>query len=329
LPPRRTIAYIGALDRTKDRSSSIDARRPPHLEHRLITFQYEGTEVRFDDEGVDEANPGQIHGVLRTGVFYEEQFLRYIRSLGLDGCYLDIGANVGTHTIYFARMCGAEHVHSFEPQPAACERLRKNVALNDVSSRVTVHQIALTDEPCEVALTFGRQVDISTVPKNNTSRRTVVVPGKRLDDVISDRVTLIKMDVEGMEPAVLKGAYRLIRSSRPVIFAEAGTADEYAAVYRIMRQLGYRPTGRCFNSTPTYEFVSVSGPIRRAVFDASAAFWRLVRSPAGRRAGRLLPGPARRRLKRVLRRNTRNSRTSGAATHATALSRNSSSPSDT
>jgi FkbM family methyltransferase len=268
----------------------------------LITFQYEGIVVRFDDTGLDRDNPGLIHGVLRRGEFYEEPFLRYIQSLGLDGVYLDIGAHVGTHTIFFARMCRAERVHSFEPQPDVCRRLRANIELNGVSDHVMVHQVALTDRDCEVILTAGRQVDSATARKGHPGVSTFVVPGRRLDDVVQHRVTLIKMDVEGMEPAVLNGARRLIRSSRPVVFAEAGTPAEQAAVHRVMRSLRYRPTGRRFNHTPTYEFVHVGGPITRLALDASAGLWRLVRSPAGQRVKRLLPEAARRRLKRFDRR---------------------------
>jgi FkbM family methyltransferase len=240
----------------------------------MITLDFEGTEVRFQETGVTPANPGLVHGALYQGKFYEEPFLRYIQSLQRRGTYLDIGAFVGTHTLFFALICGAERVHSFEPRPSVHARLAANVQLNDVADRVTLHRVALTDRPGEISLTFGGE--------------TSIVPGMRLDDLVSEPVAVIKIDVEGMEPVVLAGARRLLRRSRPVVFAEAGTAPEYEAVVRAMKQHGYVPTGRVWNATPTHEFFHL--PWQR----------RVMESPLGSKARRLLPLGLRRRLRRFL-----------------------------
>jgi FkbM family methyltransferase len=218
----------------------------------LITFEYEDTVVRFDDTGLDRDKPGPIHGELLRGKFYEEPFLRYIHSLDLRGCYVDIGAHIGTHSIFFAKICNSERVHAFEPPPIAFERLQANVRLNDVDDRVVLHHVALTSQTCDVVLTRGRRTYLVPTPRHNElPAHTHVVPGRRLDDLVRDRVVLMKIDVEGMESAVLEGARRPIRRSLPVIFAEAATAEEYAAVCHVLRSLGYVPTGRRFNSTPT------------------------------------------------------------------------------
>ena len=240
----------------------------------MLTLNFEGTEVRFDETGVAKANAGLVYGALYQGYFYEETFLRYIQSLQVRGTYLDIGAFVGTHTIFFSMICGAERVHSFEPRPSVHARLAANVELNELADRVTLHQVALTDTPGELSLTFGGVTNI--------------VPGMRLDDLVTEPVALIKIDVEGMEPVVLDGARQLLRRSRPIVFAEAGTAPEYEAVCRTMKGHGYRPTGRVFNATPTYEFVPVT--------------WqrRLMDSSAGRAVRRALPLRLRRRLRRFI-----------------------------
>lgn len=240
----------------------------------MITFDFDGTQVCFDDTGLRPTSPGLVHGALYQGKFYEEAFLRYIQSLQVRGTYLDIGAFVGTHTIFFSLICGAERVHSFEPRPSVHARLAANVQLNDLTDRVTLHQVALTDTPGDLSLTFGG--------------KTNIVPGMRLDDLVSEPVALIKMDVEGMEPVVLDGARRLLRRSRPIVFAEAGTAPEYYAVRQAMKRHGYIPTGRVFNATPTYEFVPVA--------------WqrRMMNSFVGAGVRRLLPVSVRRRLRRFL-----------------------------
>jgi FkbM family methyltransferase len=265
----------------------------------LITFEYEDTVVHFDDTGLNRDKPGLIHGQLMHGRFYEEPFLRYIRSLELRGCYVDVGAHVGNHTVFFARICNAERVHAFEPLPTAFRRLQANVRLNDVADRVVLHQLALTNQTCDVVLTRGRQTHVVPTPlQDERPAHTHVVPGRRLDDIVHDRVVVIKVDVEGMEPAVFDGARRLIQQGRPVIFAEAATAPEYSAVCHVLRSLGYVPTGRRFNWTPTYEFVHAANPLTRWTNNTLARMWDLADSPSGRRAIRLLPRTMRRRLRR-------------------------------
>jgi FkbM family methyltransferase len=270
----------------------------------VIEVEYGGTVARFDDTGNDPERPGVILGTLRKGVFYEHRFLCYIASLHLRGCYVDIGANVGNHTVFFSLICAADRVHSFEPQPSVYRRLLANVALNGLSDRVVAHNVALTNQPCVVKLRNGRQVD-SGRSDGDVDTSVLVVPGRRLDDVVQEPVALMKIDVEGMEPVVLEGASDLIKNSRPVIFAEAATVPEFAAVCRVLQRLHYRPTGRCFNSTPTYEFTHVRNPVARLIWDAQAPLWRLAESAAGRGMKRMLPPVARRRIKRMLVRSAR------------------------
>lgn len=239
----------------------------------MITVVHDGVEVHFDDTNLNPERPGLIHGALLQNHFYEEGFLKYIRSLNRKGTYVDIGAFVGTHTLYFALLCGADRVHSFEPRAAVFQALKRNVELNDVGDQVVLHELALTDEPGTFTLTMGDS--------------SYVVPGARLDDLVDEDVAVIKIDVEGMEPAVLRGAERVLRRSRPVVFAEAATEPEYRLLVETLRKQRYVATGRRFNATPTYEFVPM--PTRaRQMFD----------SPLVARARLLVPLSVRRRLRR-------------------------------
>jgi FkbM family methyltransferase len=255
----------------------------------MITFEHDGVLVRFDDTGVDRDRPGLIHGALLKNHFYEERFLRYIHSLGLSGTYVDIGAFVGTHTVFFGRICNADQVHSFEPRPPVYARLESNVALNGLTDVVVAHKMALTDRDCEVTLDFGDGV--------------YVVPGRRLDDVVREKVVVIKIDVEGMEPSVLRGARRLLRRSRPVVFAEATTDEHHEALVAAMHKLRYEPTGRVFNASPTYEFAHRADRRFHSVEVQRLRRWnRLAASPVGRAAKQLMPASVRRVRRAVKRR---------------------------
>jgi FkbM family methyltransferase len=251
----------------------------------MITFEHDGVPVRFDETGVSRESPGLIHGALLKNRFYEEGFLRYIHSLGLAGTYVDIGAFVGTHTVFFGVICKADRVHSFEPRPPVYTRLESNIALNELTDRVVAHQMALTDRDCEVTLDFGDGV--------------WVVPGRRLDDVVREDVAVLKIDVEGMEPSVLRGGRRVLRRSRPVVFAEAATDEHHEALLAVMRELKYEPTGRVFNRSPTYEFAHRADRRFHPVAEQRRQRWhRIATSPAGRLGKRLLPTVVRRRIRR-------------------------------
>jgi hypothetical protein len=212
-----------------------------HGSEHVITVAFNRIAVRFHGSEVSRDSPGRVFGALYRGRFYEEELLRYIYSLGLrGGAYVDVGAFIGTHTLFFAAVCGAERVHSVEPRPSSVRQLRANVALNAVGERVTVHHAAACDVPGRIVADDGGHVR-----------------GVRLSSVVRDRVVLMKVDVDGMEPEALRGAARILRRDRPVVFVTARSAPDYEAVVRTLRRYHYAPTGKCFNATPTYEFVWV------------------------------------------------------------------------
>ncbi|HET9757781.1 MAG TPA: FkbM family methyltransferase [Candidatus Limnocylindrales bacterium] len=208
----------------------------------VIELSYRGRICRFDGEpayGLE--NPGIIYAALLKGRFYEQAFLDYIRSLQIHGVYVDVGACIGTHSLFFALMCPSTRVYAFEPRDFVFERLEKNIALNGQGKKIKAHSWGLSDRTGQVSVTLDR--------------KRCVLACRRLDDVIEGRVDVMKIDVEGMEPRVIDGAARTLARWRPLIFAEAGKAHEYEALVAGLARHRYRPSGRVFNATPTYEFV--------------------------------------------------------------------------
>jgi FkbM family methyltransferase len=209
---------------------------------RFIELTYRGETCRFDGTPVyGLENPGIIYQALLKGKFYEHAFLDYIRSLQIRGVYVDVGSCIGTHALFFALMCPSTHVYAFEPRQHLFERVLTNAALNAKGEKVTAYPLALSDEPGDVTVALDGSDHVLTC--------------RRLDDVIMGRVDVIKIDVEGMEPRVIDGATRTLARWRPRIFAEAGQQGQYEVLVQSMARHGYRPTGRVFNPTPTYEFV--------------------------------------------------------------------------
>ena len=182
-----------------------------------------------------------IYAPLLQGRFYEHKFLHYIATLGIKGNYVDVGANIGTHTLFFATMCNSDHVYSFEPREAFLRKLDTNVELNDVQSKVTTSIFALSDADGEVTV--------------NLDGGDHVLVTRRMDYLITEPVAVLKIDVEGMEPAVLAGAHRILSEDAPVIFAEANTDEEFDTLTATLAAEHYVSSGRVFNASPTYEFV--------------------------------------------------------------------------
>lgn len=124
--------------------------------------------------------------------------------------FVDIGANIGSFTILAAKVAGAE-VIAFEPDTNTVATLARNIAANAVEDRVAVHTSALGDREQDLWFTSGMDT-INHVAEADTPG-AVRVHGTTLDTVLAGRVPLlIKIDVEGHEPAVVAGAQKTLAS---------------------------------------------------------------------------------------------------------------------
>lgn len=206
-----------------------------------IVVIHRGVTTRFIPVG------SGLEPTLRQNRFYEATMLNYIASLRLGGTYVDVGGYIGNHALFFAQHCPAAVVHTFEPSPTLYPALVANVAVNQLAARIVTHQLGLSDRAETVDFAFeGRQERFEC---------------ERLDAVVTGPVSLLKIDVEGFEGKVLAGAARLIADSRPLVFVEAHTADELARDAALLAPYGYRPTGRVFNASPTYELAAAGSPV--------------------------------------------------------------------
>jgi FkbM family methyltransferase len=129
-----------------------------------------------------------------------------------DDMFVDVGANVGSYTIL---ACGARGArgYCFEPVPATFKRLRENLDINHLGSRVTALNIGVADSDGELNFTSKNGPENRVVRNQDTSGDAITVPVRTLDSVISqEAVTFLKIDVEGFETAVLKGASSVLSS---------------------------------------------------------------------------------------------------------------------
>ncbi|HYO01465.1 MAG TPA: FkbM family methyltransferase, partial [Mycobacterium sp.] len=100
---------------------------------------------------------------IAAGKLYEEGFLEYVRSLNLVGQYVDVGAHLGTHTVWFAKMCRSTHVHAFEPVSRYADVVVRNVVANGVDGKVTVHRQGLGAEAGRAENFLDRSMQVGFV----------------------------------------------------------------------------------------------------------------------------------------------------------------------
>jgi len=134
---------------------------------------------------------------------------------------IDVGANKGVYTTMLGRL--AAHVHAFEPNPKMLHLLRRILPAN-----ATAYDVALSDsDAAEVELVvpiYGSvfsNVGASLNPlKKSRAHGVVIVQTRTLDSYNFTNVGFMKIDVEGFEAAVLRGARETIMRERPVILVE-------------------------------------------------------------------------------------------------------------
>lgn len=191
------------------------------------------------------------------GTYIDEAELRLqkfmMRYLPEGGTFVDVGANIGFYCLLAVQVTGPTgHLHAFEPGRAALGFLRRNLAGIDT---VSIVEMAVTDGPGEVIFHegVGAAMLSSSVVRDHLSTRTdtileVVVPASSLDAYVDENglvPDLVKIDVEGAELSVLKGASDLLARGHAVVSLEISNhGDEFAASHAscidLLAAHGYR-----------------------------------------------------------------------------------------
>ena len=201
---------------------------------------------------------------------YYEPELAYLEKLLSPGkVFIDVGANYGVYTLVASRLVGAAgKVIALEPTAQSFTVLRQNIALNHFTN-VLAFQVALKDTPGKAWLYHGWDpVGNSLGMDPLCGEEGEEVQTESLDNLLEengvDRVDVIKVDVEGAEELVLRGATKTLTTHSPVVIFEfnPGCADHLGlspyGARNLLKSLGYEfvVLGDCArfdtNSGPTY-----------------------------------------------------------------------------
>jgi FkbM family methyltransferase len=179
-----------------------------------------------------DLNEGIDFSVFLLGAFERGTVRTYRRLIRRGNVVLDIGANIGAHTLHFARLVGETgRVFAFEPTAFAFSKLSKNLELNPhLCHRVVTEQIMLTDRDdtrpeteiyssWPLRKTAGLHKEHGGQRKSTVGSRVVTLDSY-LDAAGVTKVDFVKIDVDGFEFAVLQGGIRSLKVFKPTILME-------------------------------------------------------------------------------------------------------------
>ena len=148
-----------------------------------------------------------------------------------DPIVLDIGANIGHHSLFAATL--AKEVHSFEPYGRVAEKLQQKIQQNALSN-IHLHAVGLGDVATELYYhqPMGANTGTGTFIDNELSDSdSLKLPILRGDDFIPSlnlpKLDFIKMDIEGFEPYALRGLQQTLKKYNPIVFFEWTANDEF------------------------------------------------------------------------------------------------------
>lgn len=180
---------------------------------------------------------------------YEAPFARFfIRSLRPDSVVLDIGAYIGQYTLLAAKYAPVGRVVAFEPHPISYQRLQAHVACNRLGNVCILHQAA-GQMPGRLPFALSEQAFDSGLVPSGWSGEKIEVEVAPVDEVVRqinlERVDVMKVDVEGAEGQVLRGARETLARFHPLLIVEMDRHREQAFgdapedILGYLRNLGY------------------------------------------------------------------------------------------
>lgn len=173
--------------------------------------------------------------------FYEDDILRAMETyIDQNSVVIDIGSNIGNHVLYFGKILNAKKIYAFEPQKEVFNILKRNVELNELTNKVNIYNLALGSKTSSATIDYDgglcNNLGMTSIKEDENGLLKI----EKLDDVIIDvkKINFIKIDVEGFESDVLKGASLTIQKYKPTIWIES-FGENYIKTKEFLVDKGY------------------------------------------------------------------------------------------
>jgi FkbM family methyltransferase len=173
------------------------------------------------------------------------EFLKMFLQKGM--VFVDVGSNIGSHTLNAARLVGSTgSVFAFEADPDTYNLLVKNIEFNNLTN-VTVKRTCVSDQVGTVSFYKHRDSAKSSIVDRG-EKLSLTLPAEMLDNLIpiNTKIDILKVDVEGAELNVLRGARRIFLDQRPPsvviieVFDVRDNTDKSQGIRDILDKYGYK-----------------------------------------------------------------------------------------
>ena len=226
----------------------------------MYSFVYNNENVYFNYVLNDH-----ISNSWKNNRFYETKLLEKIKSLNLNGLYVDVGSHHGNHSIYFEKFCNSEKVISIEGNPFNFNYLKMNINQNKCKN--TLFNIIVSDKEDETLTmeynmnnTGMSMVVNSKINTSDTNKNQIQIQNTTdtLDNLLKneENISIIKLDIENYEYYALLGAQNIINKHRPVIVIELHTHNPYYnEIINFLDKNNYKTDGINYARSPTFIFM--------------------------------------------------------------------------
>lgn len=155
---------------------------------------------------------------------------------------VEVGANIGSHSVMLARLCAPGRFFAFEPQRRVFQLLCTNLTINGIRN-AHAYPDALGDADGEARMPemdFTAPGNFGGISVNDArSGESVAIRVRRLDSLDLDALHFLKIDVEGWEANVLSGASKSIRRFQPILYIENDRMEKQGALITQIAAMGY------------------------------------------------------------------------------------------
>ena len=197
----------------------------------------------------------------KKGRFYEHRLLDKIKSLNLQGTYVDIGAHHGNHSVFFDKFCNSKKkVISIEGNPFNFNYLKENTTLNNCNC--LLYNDIISDKQGEtLAMGYssgntGMSHVLGKADINHKTRlKRINNTTNTLDNILKneEKISLIKLDIENYEYFALLGGEEIISKHHPVIVIELHKGSpHYDDIKKFLKKHNYKTDGRSYAISPTF-----------------------------------------------------------------------------
>jgi FkbM family methyltransferase len=220
-----------------------------NAKENIFRFKYKGNQIQIK---VPDISDHISYEICTQRKFFSHENLDDLKQfIRPSSVIIDAGANIGNHSLYFASICKAQKIFAFEPQADIFQILTENIRLNNFQHVIIPVKKALGDQSGHASIDFREDLDLTGSRKILNTGGVFIKEDQQgefelttLDDYISDkidRLDFIKIDVQGFEQKLLRGAKKTILKFKPLIYVEITTLHELnELILPVMNEFGYK-----------------------------------------------------------------------------------------